>query len=171
MRLLILVSLYSSPPINIRICPVFRMAQYPPDSAYMSWRRLVQNSSTLADKTMSAHWSLALRSTTSVAVHSLLTSHFSPPPSLLAALASRRSELFGSLALSLSMRFVVALIGTMVVLDLFWWVASARIAKPSFARIVVAIFALAQLAGLSWLLAQRFTHAESTALFSKFAMA
>src|SRR5438552_6549044 len=69
------------------------------------------------------------------------------------------------------MRFVLALIGTMVVLDLFWWVASARIAKPSFARIVVAIFALAQLAGLSWLLAQRFTHAESTALFSKFAMA
>ena len=69
------------------------------------------------------------------------------------------------------MRFVVALIGSMVVLDLFWWMASARIAKESSARIAVAIFALAQLAGLSWLLTQRFAHAESTALFSKFVLA
>jgi len=59
----------------------------------------------------------------------------------------------------------------MVVLDLCWWVASARIAKRSSARIAVAIFALAQLAGLIWLLAQRFARAESTALFSKFALA
>ena len=69
------------------------------------------------------------------------------------------------------MRFIVALIGTMVVLDLLWWAAASRIAKPAFARIAVAIFALAQLAGLIWLLTQRFAHAESTALFSKFAMA
>jgi uncharacterized protein len=68
------------------------------------------------------------------------------------------------------MRFVLVLIGTMVALDLFWWAASTRIARPSFARIGVAIFALAQLAGLSWLLTQRFTHAESTALISKFAL-
>ena len=100
-----------------------------------------------------------------------LSTHLSPPPSLLAALATRRSELFGSLALSLSMRFVLALIGTMVGLDLLWWAASARVAKPIFARIAVAIFALAQLAGLIWLLTQRVAHAESTALFSKFAMA
>ena len=58
----------------------------------------------------------------------------------------------------------------MVALDILWWAASARIAKPTFARITVAIFALA-LAGLSWLLTQRFAHAESRALFSKFAMA
>src|SRR5438552_13332597 len=109
---------------------------------------------------------LALRSTTSVAVHSPLTA-----PSLLAALATRRSELFGSLAVSLSMRFVLALIGTMVGLDLLWWAASARVAKPTFARIAIAIFALAQIAGLIWLLTQRVAHAESTALFSKFAMA
>jgi predicted MPP superfamily phosphohydrolase len=69
------------------------------------------------------------------------------------------------------MRFVLALIGTMVALNLLWWAASARIAKPTFARVTVAIFALAQLGGLSWLLTQRFAHAESMALFSKFAMA
>ena len=69
------------------------------------------------------------------------------------------------------MRFVLVLIGTMFVLDVLWWSASARIAKPTFARIAVAIFALAQLAGLIWLLTQRFAHAESTALISKFAMA
>jgi uncharacterized protein len=68
------------------------------------------------------------------------------------------------------MWFVLVLIGTMVALDLLWWAASTRIAKPIFARIGVAIFALAQLAGLSWLLTQRLTHAESTALFSKFAL-
>ena len=69
------------------------------------------------------------------------------------------------------MRFVLALIGTMFALDIFWWAISARIAKPTFARIGVTIFALAQLAGLIWLLTQRFAHAESMALFSKFAMA
>ena len=69
------------------------------------------------------------------------------------------------------MRFVLALIGTMFALDILWWAASARIAKPTFARIAVAIFALAQLAGLIWLLTQRFAHAESMALLSKFAMA
>src|SRR5437588_12106735 len=69
------------------------------------------------------------------------------------------------------MRFVLVLIGIMFALDVLWWVASARIAKPSFARVAVAIFALSQLAGLIWLLTQRFAHAESTALFSKFAMA
>jgi predicted MPP superfamily phosphohydrolase len=69
------------------------------------------------------------------------------------------------------MRFVLVLIGTMVALDLFWWAASARIAKRSSVRIAVAILALAQLGGLSWLLTQRFAHAESTALFSKFALA
>jgi len=58
----------------------------------------------------------------------------------------------------------------MVALDLLWWAASTRIARPSFARIAVAIFALAQLTGLTWLLAQRFARAESTALFSKFAL-
>jgi hypothetical protein len=69
------------------------------------------------------------------------------------------------------MRFVLALIGTMFALDILWWAASARIARPTFARITVAIFALAQLAGLIWLLTQRFAHAESMALLSKFAMA
>src|SRR5436190_13980404 len=68
------------------------------------------------------------------------------------------------------MRFVLVLIGAMVALDLLGWAASTRIARPCFARIGVAIFALAQLGGLSWLLTQRFTHAESTGLFSKFAL-
>src|SRR5256886_3633946 len=82
-----------------------------------------------------------------------------------------RSELFCSLALSLSMRFVLALIGTIFALDVLWWAASARIANPAFARIATAIFALAQLAGLIWLLTQRVAHTESTVAFSKFAMA
>src|SRR5438093_7627773 len=69
------------------------------------------------------------------------------------------------------MRFVLALIGTMFALDVLWWAISARIAKPTFARIGVTIFALAQLAGLIWLLTQRFAHAESMGLLSKFAMA
>jgi uncharacterized protein len=69
------------------------------------------------------------------------------------------------------MRFVLVLFGTIMALDILWWVASARIAKPPLARMAVAIFALAQLAGLIWLLTQRFAHTESTALFSKFAMA
>ena len=69
------------------------------------------------------------------------------------------------------MRFVLVLIGTIFALDVLWWAASARIARPTFARIAIAIFALAQLAGLIWLLTQRFAHAESTSLFSKFAMA
>src|SRR5437773_2504693 len=69
------------------------------------------------------------------------------------------------------MRFVLALIGAMFALDVLWWAISARIAKPTFARIGVTIFALAQLAGLIWLLTQRFAHAESMGLFSKFAMA
>ena len=68
------------------------------------------------------------------------------------------------------MWFVLVLIGTMVSLDLLWWAASTRIAQPIFTRIAVAIFALAQLAGLIWLLAQRFARAESTTLFSKFAL-
>jgi len=69
------------------------------------------------------------------------------------------------------MRFILVLIGAVFALDLLWWVASARFARLTFARIAVAIFALAQLAGLIWLLAQRFARAESTALFSKFAFA
>src|SRR5438477_8860933 len=69
------------------------------------------------------------------------------------------------------MRFVLVLIGIMFALDVLWWAISARIAKPIFARVGVAIFALAQLAGLIWLLTKRFAHAESMALFSKFAMA
>jgi predicted MPP superfamily phosphohydrolase len=69
------------------------------------------------------------------------------------------------------MRFFVVLIGTMVVLNLLWCVISARIAKPKFARIAVSMFALAQLAGLIWLLAHRFVRAESTIPLAKFAMA
>src|SRR5207253_761772 len=196
MRSLILVSLYSSPPINIRIYPIFRMAQYPA-STYMGSLHLVQSSSESAAKRMSTHWSLGtsdLRLLSLCSHFFLLTSHLlTAPPcslllapccllpaacslllapcSLLPALATRRSELFRSLALSLRMRFVLVLIGTMVALDILWWATSARIARPTFARIAIAIFALAQLAGLSWLLTQRFAHAESTALFSKFAMA
>ena len=69
------------------------------------------------------------------------------------------------------MRFILVLIGAVFALDLLWWAGSARFARLTFARIAVAIFALAQLAGLIWLLAQRFARAESTALFSKFAFA
>jgi uncharacterized protein len=66
------------------------------------------------------------------------------------------------------MRFVLILLGTMLLLDLLWWTASTRITRPTLARIGFAIFTLAQIAGLIWLLAQRFAHAESTAPFPKF---
>src|SRR5207249_4306697 len=91
--------------------------------------------------------------------------------SVLSALIIPRPALFGYLPLSLSMRFVLALIGIMFAFDFLWWVVSARFARPRFARIGIAIFALAQLTGLTWLLTQRFSHAESIAVFSKFVMA
>ena len=69
------------------------------------------------------------------------------------------------------MRFVLIFIGILFALDLLWWVVSARFARVKFARTGVAIFALAQLTGLIWLLTQRFSHAESRVLFSKFVMA
>ena len=59
------------------------------------------------------------------------------------------------------MRFILILIGIMFALDALFWAASARIARPAGARIAVAIFSLAQLAGLIWLLTRRFSHAES----------
>jgi uncharacterized protein len=68
-------------------------------------------------------------------------------------------------------RFVLIFIGILFALDLLWWAVSARFARVKFARTGVAVFALAQLTGLIWLLTQRFSHAESCALFSKFAMA
>src|SRR5205823_1202678 len=99
MRLLILVSLYSSPPINIRICPIFRMAQYLPGSGihgpassrpefvHVGWQNDVS-------ALIPLHFGLRLLS---LSTHlSLLTGPFP-----LAALATRHPELFGSLALSL----------------------------------------------------------------------
>ena len=58
----------------------------------------------------------------------------------------------------------------MFALDALWWAASVRIARPTLARRALAIFSLAQLTGLSWLLTQRFSHSGSTALFPKFAV-
>ena len=75
-----------------------------------------------------------------------------------------------SVLLSSHMRFILGLIGIMFALDALWWAASVRIAKPAVARRAVAIFSLAQLTGLSWLLTQRFSHPGSTAVFSKFAV-
>ena len=69
------------------------------------------------------------------------------------------------------MWFFLILFGTIVALDILWWTASTRMAKRTFARIAIAIFALAQLAGLMWLVSQRVAHSESTVAFSKFAMA
>ncbi len=69
------------------------------------------------------------------------------------------------------MRFFVILIGTIIIINFLWWVTSVRIAKSKFARIAVSIFALSQLAGLTWLLTHRFVHAESTVPVAKFAMA
>jgi hypothetical protein len=68
------------------------------------------------------------------------------------------------------MRFIVALISIIFTLDLLWLI-SARIARITVARIIVTIFGLAQLAGLIWLLTQRFAHAESAVPLAKFTMA
>jgi predicted MPP superfamily phosphohydrolase len=58
----------------------------------------------------------------------------------------------------------------MFVLDALWWAVSVRIARPTVARRAVVTFSLAQLTGLIWLLAQRFSHPGSTAVFPKFAV-
>jgi len=88
-----------------------------------------------------------------------LLTHFRPP--------SGQPQ---SVLLSSDMRFILGVIGIMFALDALWWAASARIARPTVARRALAIFSLAQLTGLSWLLTQRFSHAESITLFAKFAM-
>jgi len=58
----------------------------------------------------------------------------------------------------------------MFALDAIWLAASVRIAGPTVARRATAIFSLAQLTGLTWLLTQRFSHPGSTVVFSKFAV-
>ncbi|MEY2608931.1 MAG: uncharacterized protein QOH31_6828 [Verrucomicrobiota bacterium] len=68
------------------------------------------------------------------------------------------------------MRFILALIGSMFALDALWWAASTRIARATAARTAIAVFSLAQLTGLLWLLSQRFSHPGSTAVFTKLAL-
>jgi hypothetical protein len=68
-------------------------------------------------------------------------------------------------------RFIFGLIGIMLALDALWWVVSVRVAKPILARVFITIFALAQTAGLFWLLTQRFAHAEAIGGFCKFTLA
>jgi len=58
----------------------------------------------------------------------------------------------------------------MFALDALWLAVSVRIARPAAARISVGVFGLAQLAGLAWLLTQRFSHPGSTSVFPKFAL-
>jgi len=75
-----------------------------------------------------------------------------------------------SVLLCSRVRFILGVIGIMFALDALWLAASVRIARPTLARRAVAIFSLAQLTGLIWLLTQRFSHPGSTAVFSKFAV-
>lgn len=75
-----------------------------------------------------------------------------------------------SVLLCSHVRFILGVIGIMFALDAIWWAASVHIATPTVARRATAIFSLAQLTGLIWLLTQRFSHPGSTAVFSKFAV-
>jgi predicted MPP superfamily phosphohydrolase len=75
-----------------------------------------------------------------------------------------------SVLLCSHVRFILGVIGIMFALDAIWWAASVHIARPTVARRATAIFSLAQLTGLIWLLTQRFSHPGSTAVFSKFAV-
>jgi predicted MPP superfamily phosphohydrolase len=68
-------------------------------------------------------------------------------------------------------RFILWLIGIVFALDALWWAASAWSVKNIVVRLVVVIFAIAQIAGLVWLLTQRFSHTESTVVFCKATMA
>jgi predicted MPP superfamily phosphohydrolase len=68
------------------------------------------------------------------------------------------------------MWFILTLIGVMFALDALFWVVSARIAKPVAARMALAVFSMAQLTGLVWLLTRHFSHTDATAVFQKFAM-
>jgi predicted MPP superfamily phosphohydrolase len=58
----------------------------------------------------------------------------------------------------------------MFALDALWLAVSVRIARPTVARISVGVFSLAQLAGLAWLVTQRFSHPGSPAFYPKFAI-
>jgi uncharacterized protein len=67
------------------------------------------------------------------------------------------------------MRFILGLIGVMLALDVLWGAASMRLAKPAATRLALAVFSMAQMAGLVWLITRRFFPA-SAALFPKFAL-
>ena len=69
------------------------------------------------------------------------------------------------------MRFIFGLIGIIFALDVLWCVASMRVGRHIVARLLAILFGAAQLAGLIWLLTQRFSHSESTAALAKFTMA
>jgi predicted MPP superfamily phosphohydrolase len=57
--------------------------------------------------------------------------------------------------LSSSVRFIFGMLAIMVGLDLLWCLASLRIAQGTVARLAIAAFGFAQLAGLLWLLRER----------------
>ena len=66
------------------------------------------------------------------------------------------------------MRFILGMLGTMLALDILWLVLSIWLAKGRFARYFVLLFALAQLAGLVWLLTNRFSDSGSGPALAKF---
>lgn len=68
-------------------------------------------------------------------------------------------------------RFILGLIGIIVALDVLWGIAAARLSRHVAVRLPAVLFGAAQIGGLVWLLTQRFSHSESTAVLSKFAMA
>jgi predicted MPP superfamily phosphohydrolase len=65
-------------------------------------------------------------------------------------------------------RFILTFIGIMFALDALWLAVSVRIARPLVARIFIGVFSFAQLAGLTWLVTQRFSHPGSPAFYAKF---
>jgi predicted MPP superfamily phosphohydrolase len=65
--------------------------------------------------------------------------------------------------------FILIFIGSMVALDAIWWIVSARLARRTMWRGLVAMFMGAQIIGLAWIIFGRLLHARWDWWLPKFA--
>ena len=68
------------------------------------------------------------------------------------------------------MGFIFTIIGFMVVLDILWWIVSARLANHGIARAVISVFIIAMMLGLIAIIAARMSRGDWDRLIPKFAV-
>jgi predicted MPP superfamily phosphohydrolase len=66
--------------------------------------------------------------------------------------------------------FIFTIIGFMVVLDILWWIVSARLANHGIARAVISVFIIAMMLGLIAIIAARMSRGDWDRLIPKFAV-